>query len=374
MHQRSEKKRYYELDVLRFFAAFSVVLFHYTFQGYTAGILSEEFSFISQFSRYGYLGVDLFFMISGFVILLSASGKPLFHFATGRAVRLYPTYWFACSLTFLTILVAQSPHYSADLKQYLTNMSMVHEAFQVPSIDGVYWSLFVELRFYALIGILLLLNQMKRIELFLIAWLFAGILSFNGYQHKVIEFFLFPEWSASFIAGSLFYIMQRSGFTLLRIALLITTLVMNLQFSIERQEDIAIFYGQEFNAGVLVSVIFLFYIVFLGVVRNCFGDFRFKWLVALGSITYPLYLIHQVIGYIIIEKLNSYMSPLTVLITVMIGMLAVSWGIARYMEPYLSLQLKTALQRLPALNMALRSSASLYGNLKNVTTKEKKAS
>ena len=68
------RNRVNELDLLRFFAAFSVVLYHYTFRGYAADDMSiVPYPLFAPISKYGYLGVDLFFMISGFVILMTAS-------------------------------------------------------------------------------------------------------------------------------------------------------------------------------------------------------------------------------------------------------------------------------------------------------------
>ena len=61
-----DKERYYELDFLRFIAAFSVLLFHYVFRIWNLdGSGALEYPLLSTFSKYGYLGVDAFFMISG---------------------------------------------------------------------------------------------------------------------------------------------------------------------------------------------------------------------------------------------------------------------------------------------------------------------
>ncbi|MCY1398168.1 hypothetical protein D9M71_131940 [compost metagenome] len=70
-------------------------------------------------AQYGYPGVQLFFTISGFVMLMG----------NGR--------------------------FSATFTQYLANMTMPSEFMKVPSIDGAYWSIFIEIRFYLLIAILL---------------------------------------------------------------------------------------------------------------------------------------------------------------------------------------------------------------------------
>jgi len=80
MVSQKSKARLYELDLLRFIAAISVLLYHYTFMGYAENSIQGdytspiEYPMLAPFSQYTYLGVNLFFMISGFVILLSAHG------------------------------------------------------------------------------------------------------------------------------------------------------------------------------------------------------------------------------------------------------------------------------------------------------------
>ncbi len=106
MEQPVARSRVSELDLLRFFAAFSVLLYHYTFRGYAAGDMSiMPYPLLAPISKYGYLGVDLFFLISGFVILMSASSGSLKRFAISRIVRLYPAFWVCCTVTFIAIIL-----------------------------------------------------------------------------------------------------------------------------------------------------------------------------------------------------------------------------------------------------------------------------
>src|SRR5690349_17773865 len=84
--------RLYEVDLLRIFAAVSVVLYHYLFAGYYKVVSPLGFEAPGLVARYGYLGVDLFFLISGFVVLLSAWDRTPRSFLVSRVVRLYPAY------------------------------------------------------------------------------------------------------------------------------------------------------------------------------------------------------------------------------------------------------------------------------------------
>ena len=75
-----KNNRIYQIDLFRFVAALSVVLYHYLFRGWAADNMSDvNFSEIGHFFQYGYLGVHLFFIISGFVILLSIKHKSIIY-------------------------------------------------------------------------------------------------------------------------------------------------------------------------------------------------------------------------------------------------------------------------------------------------------
>ena len=88
-----DKVRFYELDLLRFFAAMAVVLYHYLFRGQQGDYIPVRFTNLEDYAQYGYLGVNLFFMISGFVISLSAESRTARQFVISRVVRLYPAFW-----------------------------------------------------------------------------------------------------------------------------------------------------------------------------------------------------------------------------------------------------------------------------------------
>jgi hypothetical protein len=78
--------RFPELDLLRFLAACAVMLFHYTFRGPQTHSWMASFPVLSQIFQYGYLGANVFFILSGFVILLTAYEKDAITFTIARVV------------------------------------------------------------------------------------------------------------------------------------------------------------------------------------------------------------------------------------------------------------------------------------------------
>ena len=78
-------------------------------------------------------------------------------------------------------------------------MTMFNQAVGVGFVDGVYWTLWVELRFYLLIAVLLFFNQIHRIEMWVTVWL--GVSIMNVFLHStVIDSLFFTSYSAYFIA------------------------------------------------------------------------------------------------------------------------------------------------------------------------------
>lgn len=66
----------------------AVVFFHYAFRGYAADDMTTmHYPALEPVAKYGYLGVHLFFMISGFVILMTAGDGSIERFIASRASR-----------------------------------------------------------------------------------------------------------------------------------------------------------------------------------------------------------------------------------------------------------------------------------------------
>lgn len=89
--------RLYALDAVRITAALVVVLYHYVALGTAWGLSGTQHLFpaLRPFALYGWLGVEIFFIVSGFVICMSAWGRTVGDFATSRISRLFPAYWAA---------------------------------------------------------------------------------------------------------------------------------------------------------------------------------------------------------------------------------------------------------------------------------------
>jgi peptidoglycan/LPS O-acetylase OafA/YrhL len=346
--------RLYEIDLLRFVAAVLVVIYHYTFIGYNLSYLSPvRYEYLEPITKYFYLGVELFFVISGYVVLMSAYNKTVKQFFISRVVRLYPVFWVTCTLTFIIVLLfgpnRQSLSWSESLQptkmQYIVNMTMLQGFLGYNDIDAAYWTLTVEISFYFLISLLLAYGLVKNIKLFLAAWLlYTAAAQLTAAVNTPFHYLLIPKYSSFFIAGMLFYLFQnkllsnRFFYSLLSVAYILSV----RSAWVEAVEHTNVF-RQPHSLVVVALSIGCIFLIFLFIINQKTSMYRFSWFSWLGGLTYPLYLLHGNIGYIILQRLGGYFNKYLLLVDIIAIMLLVSYFIHVYIEKILSKKLNQQL-------------------------------
>lgn len=315
----NKSNRIYELDALRGIAALFVVLFHFT----------ADRTDVHYYSRFGVTGVDLFFLISGFVILMTIERtKSWVDFVTNRFSRLYPTYWACVTLTTLALFFSQNfPGLSSSkiLFDYLWNMTMFQSYLNQQDIDPSYWTLIVEMLFYIFMVLILVTGQLKRIELIsFIAIIFISFYSSTYFQTHLTYLTIALRYHLPivshyplFFAGILFYKMKFEKVTFIRYILL--ALCFLCQLSLFNIGGRAYFFLDIYQYAATLGVYFLIFILYIS---NKLGFIVNKVTVFLGTISYSLYLIHQSIGMKMIipffSKYTGYWKAHLLAITVVI--------------------------------------------------------
>ena len=299
-----------ELDALRGIAALFVVLYHYI-NRYEALYGHEKKDFFLNFN-FGHLGVQLFFIISGFVIFLSLSkGTTTKDFIVKRAIRLYPAYILAVILTFGVSIIYALPERTVSFETFLVNLTMFQGFFFIPHVDGAYWTLTVELFFYIFIGIIFAVGLLKKIEYVSIAWLVFSfaikVLSvlLNNEYIQAFDTLVITNFCHLFIAGIMFYQIKNNGKLIHHLIIFFCLL-----YQIGLNPNI--------ESLIVAGFFFIFYLLIFGKLK--FLDV--KPLRFLGVISFSLYLLHQNIGYTIIRIMESYglvseiyiVIPLTIII------------------------------------------------------------
>ena len=160
------------LQSLRAIAA-SLVLFHHVAQTPGPEMTAASASLRQGFGPFGSAGVDLFFVISGFVIAhgISSNRAPRPHrFLAGRAIRIVPLFWLVSAVFAWQLWLAGSSFRLATIANTITLIPLPGQGgFSYPVLY-VGWSLAFELVFYLLAGIVLLAPRERRVPL-----LFAGM-------------------------------------------------------------------------------------------------------------------------------------------------------------------------------------------------------
>jgi peptidoglycan/LPS O-acetylase OafA/YrhL len=113
------------------------------------------------------VGVEIFFVISGFVIANSASNSSPKEFLLGRALRLYPAVWVASTMSLLVLLFFVREKASEFIVPYIHAMLLLPKGIKGQWLDAVYWTLAAEMAFYGLVFCTLLT---KKVTLRHLAW------------------------------------------------------------------------------------------------------------------------------------------------------------------------------------------------------------
>ncbi len=298
------KEKIGAINLLRFMAAVGVLLYHYTFMFYQRGFTYADFGVGRYMFQYGYLGVDLFFIISGFVIALSAEGRSLGKFLTSRLARLYPIFWVCVTITSLALLFGgHLIHSHISLGRYLAGMTMIPGLFNQEIVDGSYWSLVIELKFYFFIFILIALGLFKKIE-------FISRIITIGLAGAVLFYTLPINWIANFMAGIVFYKIYTESITKERFIHLALLLAINIHFVIYQIADLEAGYHVMFNPYIISLHIVTFYLLFLGISLKKIVFRNTKILNVAGLLTYPIYLLHQQLGQIFFKIYEAASIPL----------------------------------------------------------------
>lgn len=294
------------IDWLRGFAALAVVMFHYFHASVRDGwVPLQTPALLSLLSSYGYLGVHLFFMISGYVIMMTAQRSTLRRFTASRVSRLLPAFWVCMPLTALVELaVPNAPIQPESWTQFAANLSLVPTWFGQRAMDGAYWSLAVEITFYLWVALVIVCGQIRHLEKLLLGWLVISLANFVRPMYP-LQLFLVAQWAPLFAAGAYFYAVRQGGWTRLRVAGLLASWLLAQAYAwretgpLKRLEALWAFDQGPTHLGT-AALILLFFALFLGIATGRLQVRESRLSDFLGRLTYPLYLIHQHVGYALI--------------------------------------------------------------------------
>ncbi|WP_443041654.1 acyltransferase family protein [Streptomyces sp. B21-083] len=340
-------RRLYAIDGLRLLAALVVAFHHYagTWRVNQPGnaIWDRPVSDIMptwfRFSAYGWIGVEIFFVISGFVICMSCWGRTPRQFFTSRVIRLYPAYWFGIIFTSVALIVMPGVWPRHRARDVLLNFTMMQSGSFVSNVDNVYWTLWSELRFYLLFMAVVVTGlTYRKVVVFCCLWGAAAMITpAAGFRPATL--IINPEGAWYFIAGLALYLMYRFGQDLLLWGILALAWLMGqreLGHRIDTVERVSSWRG-----SVLIFTVFL--LVMVAVSLGYTDRIRWKWLVTAGALTYPFYLTHYLVGTTLINRLRDTMDARLLVVSVIAGFLVLSWLVHKLVEAPLARLMKRGL-------------------------------
>ncbi|MEV6967545.1 acyltransferase [Hamadaea sp. NPDC051192] len=335
----ANKPRLRVLDGLRLLAALAVVAWH-LIAAPTAGWAEagvRDFGPFAAVAKYGWLGVELFFLISGFVICLSSWGRRVGDFAASRVMRLYPAYWLAVLAS--AAVLALFGTREVTWPQTAANLTMLQNPLGVADVDPSYWTLAVELRFYLLFAIVVALGvTYRRVVYFCVIWLAVSV--FVSGQ-PWLAWLISAENVPYFVAGMALFLVHRFGGTPLLWGIVTASWLIAL-YRVDSHVTAAL--GEHGpDEWIPAALIVTGFFALMSLIAAGFGSrISWPWLVTAGALTYPLYLLHQSLGVTVIGGLRGHVPGWLILIALVAGLLGLAWLVHRYIERPVAAWLKRA--------------------------------
>ena len=320
MENKLENFRINVLDGFRALAILIVLLFHYFSRWTTIYPYGEKYDFFG----YGKMGVQLFFIISGFVILYTLENTNNFvAFWKKRMIRLFPAMLIASIITYFvfvlfdTELLFPASHFLKNILASITFLppdsiaSIFNNKVQLDYISGSYWSLWPEIQFYVFVSVIYFSNK-NRFQLTFFTLTFM-LLFFNFILHHIYidnyfintarNFFVIFNLVESlpyFCFGVLFYHIYKN-----KILIKETSIYLKIYFT-----GLLLFlvYCNYWVMYKLV-LIFCFLLLFIALIYypKAIRFLENKILLKIGISSYFLYLIHENIGVLMIYKYGEFL-------------------------------------------------------------------
>lgn len=309
-------ERFESLDAIRGIAALSVLLCHYCYGYYVLFDVSENG--ISAARTFG-LAVQLFFMLSGFVIFYSVNSNTLvFTFLKKRFIRLYPTFWICLLISYASIKIFGLPGLEVTGKEAFFNITMLPQFFGALKVDSCYWTLVPEFFFYLMMGGLIYFKLLDKMVIVSLVWLFLSFIHLHVYHIKVLGLLLNLDYASYFLAGIMVYELKRDKKQKIFWVILFITVVLGLSKYLDSIGNLMV-----------LTALYLFFISLI------FSDLKFlenRVLLFLGKISFPLYLLHQNIGFIIINYTKDYFDYMWVIVPPIIICILLATLVTFYIE------------------------------------------
>ncbi len=331
---------YKSLDHWRGFAAVWVMSFH----GFAAygNIYHPITGIVFGFARYGYLGVDIFFVISGYCIgamiyKLFLKKGTVGSFIQNRVWRIFPSYW-AALLVAVVIKLTAIPFNHTSIWEtippswqfWIAHILLAQPYFNATNFVGVYWTLTIELAFYLMVAILLFMrNKLSSYLTISICLFFASISPFISHNFPITFLSYWGEFVCGILVFLAIYFRQNREDASQQVSALSLLLIFSLvclgswaNWSFQSQSNL-------WFSGCFAILLYVLY----GLDKHIDCTQQIQWLKDIGIFSYSLYLIHvpfmeKIINFCM-KKITTN-SPLFLLLVIFSWVVAITMSYLFY--------------------------------------------
>lgn len=322
------------IEQLRGIAILLVVAFHYTDRIPYETLGSDTPPHLVF--EHGFLGVYIFFILSGFLIAKTMrNSATLSEFNAKRVSRIWPLFIVSNVVVFLWVKMLPTPVVVADVRGFdvtgrgiddLLGTSFFLKDFGFEWIDGVHWSILVEMKYYFIVGIFAVLFKQRYVNAFTTLALVIGILEFgsilffgNGEYtifNKLLHGLLISQYLVFFAVGMRIY---QKKFDLLMFSCILLIFAQSILATMNNPD----FHLDSLIGFCLFLTLFLMtdHFVFSGKISKFFGYY-----------SYAIYLFHQAIGLSLIFLLTPVVGINFAILLALLGVIAISIALSEFFE------------------------------------------
>lgn len=287
---QASRRRFTLIDGLRGLAAVSVMLYHYCTSDMRVHLAALLPAWFMAATKKGWLGVQVFFVLSGFVIAYAIGRREMdlpsgARFALRRQVRLDPPYWvsllFSSALPWGWRLHLHDNRWAPSLRDVGFHLVYLQDLFHRRPIQPIYWTLAIEVQFYMVfVACLVALRRLPRAGPYVL--LASGLYALHAAMHwRFLGGWFIPHWYM-FVLGVLTWWRLDKRFHWLPHALYVA-LIAYMGYRFHRLEPYA-------AAGVATLI------TVAGLTDRLHRWLDLRVLQFLGAISYGIYLLHPVTG------------------------------------------------------------------------------
>jgi peptidoglycan/LPS O-acetylase OafA/YrhL len=307
-------KRYFILDILRIFSMFMVILWHWklgsTIPPYQSFVdfsvpglpIIENSYLLNLIASAGFLGVDLFFILSGAVIYLSIGNRSPLEFLVARFKRLFPAYILV--LLFTAIIYRFQSIDPISISEAYSSV-ILGESYNFASLPtrpiiAAGWTLIIEISFYFSVFILLIIREIMcnllkfkvKIEAIFLFW---GAVIYCEFGESLNSLFVNKNYISYFLAGAILMIAAKFKYFIARfiffyLASLLVFQTLNLRIQ-STQGNILLS-----NFGSLSITLIISFLIYMSSLDSLNSKLNNSFIALISKSTYPFYLMHQQIG------------------------------------------------------------------------------